>query len=49
VFYVKETKNDEDREVSMNNMARDLLHSLVEQVRAKDHRYIFANPKTGKP
>jgi integrase len=49
VIYVRETKNDEDREVPMNKTARDLLRSLMEQVRAKGHRYIFANPKTGNP
>ena len=46
VIYVKATKSDEDREVPINNTARNLLTELVSVAKRNDHEYLFTNPKT---
>lgn len=47
IIHVKGTKTDEDREVPLNDTARELLIELVTVARRKGHRYIFTNPDTG--
>jgi integrase len=37
VIYLKETKSDEDREVPINNTARNLLTKLVSAANLNDH------------
>ena len=47
VIYVRETKTDEDREVPMNNTARELMKKLVDQSQDNGYEYLFTNSKTG--
>ena len=46
VLYIKHTKTDEDREVPLNDTARELLRELI-QTRRKGGDFVFTNPKTG--
>lgn len=46
VLYIKGTKTDEDREVPLNNVSRELLAKLVTRAQRQDDRYLFTNPKT---
>ena len=44
---VTHTKTDEDREVEMNQTARNLLEHLVENAQSNEYEYLFTNPQTG--
>jgi integrase len=46
VLYIKHTKTDEDREVPLNDTARELLRELMQSDR-KGGEFLFTNPKTG--
>ena len=46
VLYIKHTKTDEDREVPLNDTARELLSELMQADR-KGGEFLFTNPKTG--
>lgn len=45
VLYIKHTKTDEDREVPLNDTARELLRELIPTYR-KGGEFLFTNPKT---
>ena len=47
VLYIKATKTDEDREVPLNDVSRELLRPLVAEAQSRGHSYIFTNPQTG--
>ena len=47
VLYIKHTKTDEDREVPLNDTARELLRGLIQTDRMGGE-FLFTNPKTGK-
>lgn len=44
---VTETKTGEDRQVPMNNTAREILSRRVERAKAQGLTYLFTNPRTG--
>jgi integrase len=44
--YIKETKNDEDREVPLNDTSRGLLIKLLDQCQKQGNKYLFTNPLT---
>jgi integrase len=44
VLYIKHTKTDEDREVPLNDSARELLRGLI-QTERKSSEFLFTNPK----
>lgn len=46
VLYIKHTKTDEDREVPLNDTARELLRGLIQDER-KGGEFLFTNPNTG--
>ena len=46
VLYIKHTKTDEDREVPLNDTARELLRELMQADRMGGE-FLFTNPKTG--
>ncbi|HXI94277.1 MAG TPA: site-specific integrase [Blastocatellia bacterium] len=46
VLYIKHTKSDEDREVPLNDTARELLRELMQADRVGGE-FLFTNPKTG--
>lgn len=45
VLYIKHTKSDEDREVLLNDTARELLRRLI-QTERMGGEFLFTNPKT---
>ena len=44
VLYIKHSKTDEDREVPLNDTARELLRGLI-QAERKGGEFLFTNPK----
>ncbi len=48
IIHVKDTKTREDREVPINDKARELLEGQLSKASDAGHRYLFTNPKTGK-
>lgn len=46
VLYIKSTKTDEDREVPLNNMTRQLLAGLVGRAQERGNEQVFTNPQT---
>ena len=46
MLYIKHTKTDEDREVPLNDTARELLRELIQTDRMGGE-FLFTNPKTG--
>jgi len=46
VLYIKHTKSDEDREVPLNDTARELFRELMQADRMGGE-FLFTNPKTG--
>jgi integrase len=46
VLYIKGTKTDEDREVPLNDVSRQLLTGLVGQARELGNGHVFTNPQT---
>jgi integrase len=47
VLYIKGTKTDEDREVPLNDVTRQLLTGLVDRSQESDNEHVFINPRTG--
>jgi integrase len=47
VLYIKATKTDEDREVPLNDVSRQLLTGLVAGARDRGKDYVFTNPRSG--
>lgn len=48
IIHVKDTKTGEDREIPINDAARELLISQLSKTSEAGHKYLFTNPKTGK-
>lgn len=48
IIHVKDTKSGEDREVPINDAARELLIGQLSRAREAGDRYLFTNAKTGK-
>jgi integrase len=48
LIQVRETKNDEPREVAMNATARMILTELVANAKRNGLSYLFTNPRTGR-
>ncbi|MGH9825804.1 MAG: tyrosine-type recombinase/integrase, partial [Blastocatellia bacterium] len=46
VLYIKGTKTDEDREVPLNDVTRQLLTKLVMRAQGQGDDYVFTNPRT---
>lgn len=46
VVYIKGTKNDEDREVPLNDVSRGLLIKLLASCQGEGYEYLFTNPVT---
>jgi integrase len=46
VLYIKGTKTDEDRDVPLNNVSRELLATLVSKAKRQNDEYLLTNPKT---
>ena len=46
VLYIKATKTDEDREVPLNDVTRQLLTDLVGRAQEHNNEYVFTNPPT---
>jgi len=46
VLHIKATKTDEDREVPLNDVTRQLLTHLVGRAQERGNEYVFTNPQT---
>ena len=46
VLYIKATKTDEDREVPLNDVTRQLLTDLISRAEERGEEYVFTNPQT---
>src|SRR5262249_51781077 len=49
VLYVKGTKTDEDREVPLNQVTRQLLGDLVTLAKEHGNSHVLTNPQTNRP